>query len=158
MIGGEVAVRHPEIPLQFNGVARGERHHGLQPDRGGERAPDFGCAVQYEPPAHPCRGAGIDLVEKCGTEKVGAVHGGGEVTGPGIETTLVVEVGVVQSDLRPRPDAHVVVVIRPGLEARLVDDAIGVVNGQTVEEGAAVGGNREAEPVRAQERLREGGF
>ena len=33
LIGGEVAVRDPEIPLQLDGVAGGERHHGLQPER-----------------------------------------------------------------------------------------------------------------------------
>ena len=33
MIGGEVAVRDPEIPLQFDGVAGGERDHRLTPER-----------------------------------------------------------------------------------------------------------------------------
>ncbi|EZQ16069.1 hypothetical protein CF98_41430 [Halopseudomonas bauzanensis] len=57
VIGREVAVRDPEVPLQLDGIARGERHHGLQPDRGGERdvgggdfaegAADFGRAVQH---------------------------------------------------------------------------------------------------------------
>ena len=37
MVDGEVAVRDPEVPLQLDGIACGERDHGLQPDRGGER-------------------------------------------------------------------------------------------------------------------------
>ena len=37
VIGREVAVRDPEISLQLDGIARGQRDHGLQPDRGGER-------------------------------------------------------------------------------------------------------------------------
>jgi hypothetical protein len=51
VIGGKVAVRDPEIPLQLNGIASSLRHQGLQPDGGGqrdmgggdlaERAPDF---------------------------------------------------------------------------------------------------------------------
>ena len=41
VIGGEVAVRDPEIPLQLSRIARGQRDHGLQPHDGGER--DVGC-------------------------------------------------------------------------------------------------------------------
>lgn len=29
VIGGEVAVRDPEIPLQLDGIARSQRYHGL---------------------------------------------------------------------------------------------------------------------------------
>jgi hypothetical protein len=60
VIGGEVAVGDPEIPLQLDGIACGQRRHGLQPERGGERdvgagdlaegAADFGGAVQHQPP------------------------------------------------------------------------------------------------------------
>ena len=56
VIGGAVAVRDPEIPLQLDGIACGVRDQGPQPDRGGERnvgrgdfakgATDFGRAVQ----------------------------------------------------------------------------------------------------------------
>lgn len=69
MFGCEVAVRDPEIPLQFNGVACSQRHHGMQPDRGGQRnmgggdvaegATDFGRTVQHQPPAHAGCGAGV---------------------------------------------------------------------------------------------------
>ena len=160
VVGREVAVRDPEIPLQLNGIARRQRHHGLQPDRGGQRdmgggdlaegAPDFRRAVQHQPPAHPGRGAGIDLVEQRRAEEVGAVDGRGEEVGPSIESPLIIVVGVVQADLRPGPDAHIVVVVGVRLEAgqlRLVDDAVGVVDAQPVEEGAAVGRDREPEPV-----------
>lgn len=37
MIGGEIAVRDPEIPLQLDGIARSQRDQGLQPDGGSER-------------------------------------------------------------------------------------------------------------------------
>jgi hypothetical protein len=60
VVGGEVAVRDAEIPLQFDGIARGERHHRLQPDRRrlgdmrpgdfAEGAADFGRAVQTSRP------------------------------------------------------------------------------------------------------------
>jgi hypothetical protein len=83
LIGAEVAVRDPKIPLQLDGIARSERHHGLQPDRGGQRdmgggalaegVPDFRRAVQDQPPAHPGRGAGIDLVKQCRAEEVRTV-------------------------------------------------------------------------------------
>ena len=112
MVGGEVAVRDPEIPLQLDGIARGQRHHGLQPDGGGERdvgggdfaegAADFGCAVQDEPPAHAGRGAGVDLVEQRRAEEVGAVDGRHEVVVRGVERALIVIVGVVEADLRSR--------------------------------------------------------
>ena len=36
LIGGEIPVSGPEIPLEFNRVARRQRHHGLQPKRGGK--------------------------------------------------------------------------------------------------------------------------
>ena len=36
MVGREIAVRDPEIPLQLDGIAGGERHHGLQSDGGSE--------------------------------------------------------------------------------------------------------------------------
>lgn len=55
VIGGEIAIRDPEVPLQLDSIARGERHHGLQPDGSGQRdmrgralaegAPDFSRAV-----------------------------------------------------------------------------------------------------------------
>jgi hypothetical protein len=80
VIGREIAVRDPEIPLQFNGVACSQRHHGLQPDGGSQRdmgggalaegAPDFCRAVQHQPPAHAGRGAGVDLVEQRRAEEV----------------------------------------------------------------------------------------
>jgi hypothetical protein len=72
----------------------------------------------------------------------------------GVERALIVVVGVVEADLRPGADAHVVVVVGVSLEARqpgLVDDAGRVVDAQPVEEGAAVGRDREAEAVRAEE-------
>ena len=153
MIGGEVAVRDPEIPLQLDRVACSQRHQGLQPDRGGERdvgggdfaegAADFARTVQHEPTAHSGRGAGIDLVEQRRAEEVGAVDRGHKIVVRGVERPLIVVVGVVKADLRPGSDAHVVVVVRPCLEARqpgLVDNAGGVVDAQPVEEGAAVGG------------------
>jgi hypothetical protein len=37
VVGREVAVRDPEVPLQLDGIAGGERHHRLQPERRGER-------------------------------------------------------------------------------------------------------------------------
>nr|WP_293613135.1 hypothetical protein [Ponticaulis sp.] len=71
-----------------------------------------------------------------------------------VERPLIVGVGVVQSDLRPGANADVVVVVGVGLEPGqpgLVDDAGGVVDAEPVEEGAAVGGDREAEPVGAEQ-------
>jgi hypothetical protein len=65
----------------------------------------------------------------------------------GVERALIVVVGVVQADFRPGPDADIVVVVRVRLEPRqpgLVDDAVCVVDAQPVEEGTAVGGDREA--------------
>ncbi len=71
MVGREIAVRNPEIPLQLDGIARDERRHGVQSDGGGERdvgSGDFSespldprRAVQHEPPAHPRRGASVIL-------------------------------------------------------------------------------------------------
>ena len=119
-----------------------------------EGAPDFGGAVQDQPPAHAGRRAGVDLVEQRRAEKVGSVHRGHEVVVPGVEGALIVVVGVVQPDLRPGPDADIVVEVGVRLEARepgLVDDAGGVVHAEAIEEGAAVGGDREAEAVRPEE-------
>ena len=67
---------------------------------------------------------------------------------------LTVVVGVVQADLRPGANADVVVVVGVRLEPGqpgLVNDPGGVVDAQTVEEGAAVGGDREPEAVRAEQ-------
>ncbi len=41
-MGRKIPIIDPETPLQFDGIACGERHHGLQPDRRGER--DVGVA------------------------------------------------------------------------------------------------------------------
>ena len=100
VIGGEVAIRDAEVALQLDGIARAQRHHGLQPERGGPghmRAADlahgatnFGCAVQHEPPAHARRGAGVDLVEQRCAEEVGAVDRGHEVVVRGVERALIV--------------------------------------------------------------------
>jgi hypothetical protein len=52
------------------------------------------------------------------------------------------------------PTPNIVVVVRPSLEpgqTGLVDDAGGVVDAQPVEEGAAVGGDREPEAVGAEQ-------
>ena len=160
MVSREISVLHPEIALQFNGIARRQRHHGLQPERGGEgymaatdlaeSSLDLGGTVQHQPPAHPGRGAGIDLVEQRCAEEVGAVRGRHKAVVRSIKSTLVVVVGVVNADFRPGPDADIVVVVRVGLETRLpglVDDAGGVVDAEPVEEGAAVGGDRKPEPV-----------
>ncbi|SEN76849.1 hypothetical protein SAMN04489859_101613 [Paracoccus alcaliphilus] len=164
MIGGEVAVRDPEIPLQLDGIACRQRHHGLQPDGGGERdvgggnfaegAADFRRAVQDEPSAHAGRGAGVDLVEQRRAEEVCAGDRRDEAVVASVERALIVIVGVVDADLRPAVDADVVVVVGEALEARqpgLIDDAGGVVDDQPVEEGAAVGGDRQPEPVRTEE-------
>ncbi len=164
VVGREVAVRDPEVPLQFDGVARRQRHHGLQPDGGCERdvggrdfaegATDFRGSVQHQPPTHAGRGAGVDLVEQRCAEEVGTVDGRHEAVVRHVEGPLVIVVGVVQADLRPGPDAHIVVVVGVGLEAgqlRLVDDAIGVVDAQTVEEGAAIGRDRDPETVRCEQ-------
>ena len=85
VVGREVAVLRAKIALKLDGIARRQRHHGLQPDRGGERdmgggtlakgAADFGRAVQHQTPAHTGRGAGIDLVEQSRAEQVSAVDG-----------------------------------------------------------------------------------
>jgi len=111
LVGSEIAVSDPEIPLQFNGVACSQWDHGLQPDGGGQRdmcgrtlsegAPDFRRAVQHEPTSHAGRGAGVYLVEQRCAEQVCPVHRCGEQAGPSIECTLVVVVGVIQADLRP---------------------------------------------------------
>ena len=45
MIGREVAVRDPEIPLQLDGIACRQRHHGLKPDRAGNET----WAVELSP-------------------------------------------------------------------------------------------------------------
>lgn len=161
VVGREVAVRDPEVPLQFDGVARRQRHHGLQPDGGCERdvggrdfaegATDFRGSVQHQPPTHAGRGAGVDLVEQRCAKQVCPVDRSGEEAGPSIESPLIVIVGGVEADLCPGPDAHVVVVVGVSLEARqlrLVDDAIGVVYDEPVKEGAAVGRDREPELVR----------
>ena len=160
MVGREVAVRDPEIPLELDGIARSQRHHGLQPDGGGERdmgggdlaegAMDFRRAVQHQAPAHAGRGAGVDLVEQRRAEQVGAVDRGDEVVVRGVERALIVGVGVVEADLRPCPDTDVVVVVRVRLETRqpgLIDNAGGVVDAEPVEEGAAIGGDRQPEAV-----------
>jgi len=164
LVVGEVAVRDPEISLQLDGISRGQRDHGLQPDRGGERdmgggdfaegAADFGRSVQHQPPAHAGRGAGVDLVEQRRTEEVGAVNRGHEAVVGGVEGALIVVVGIVQADLRPGPDANVVVVVGVRLEPGqpgLVDDAGGVVDVEPVKEGTAVGRDREPEPVRTEQ-------
>lgn len=80
MLGREVAVLRAEIALQLDGIARAQRHDGLQPDGGGQRdmgggafaegATDFRAAVRREPPTHPGRRAGVDFVEQCRTEEV----------------------------------------------------------------------------------------
>ena len=36
VIGREIPVRDPKIPLQLDGIACGQRHHGLEPERGGK--------------------------------------------------------------------------------------------------------------------------
>jgi hypothetical protein len=80
-------------------------------------------------------GSGVDLVEQRRAEKVGAVRGRHEAVIGGVEGPLIVVVGVVQADLRPGPDADIVVVVRVGLEprqARLVDDAGGFVDAETI--------------------------
>jgi hypothetical protein len=48
VIGREVAVRDPEIPLQLDGIARRQRHHRLQPEGGGER--DMGAEISPREP------------------------------------------------------------------------------------------------------------
>lgn len=83
MVGGEVAVRDPEVPLQLDGIARDERDDGLQPDGGGKRdmgrgdlaegAADFRGSVQDETVSHARGRAGIDLVNERRTEEVGAI-------------------------------------------------------------------------------------
>ena len=109
VIRREIPILRAEIPLQLNRIARRQRHHGLQPDRGGQRdmgggdlaegAPDFRRAVQHQPPAHPGRGAGIDLVKQRRAEEVGTVDGRHEVVVRHVEGPLVIVVGVVQADL-----------------------------------------------------------
>jgi hypothetical protein len=64
-------------------------------------------------------------------EEVGAVHGRHEVVVRGIEGALIVIVGVVDCDLRPGPDADIIVVVGLGVEAGqpgLVNDAGGIVD------------------------------
>lgn len=71
VVGRKIPILSAEIPVELSRVARRQRHHRLQPEGRGFRdmraadlaigAPDFGGAVQYEPPAHPGRGAGVDL-------------------------------------------------------------------------------------------------
>ena len=164
LVGGEVAVRGAKVALQFNGVAGGERDHRLQPERRrlgdmrpadlAGRATDLGRAVQREPSTHPRRRAGVDLVEERRAEEVGAVHGRHKAVVRGVEGALIVVVRVVDGDLRPGPDADIVVVVGVRLEPGqpgLVDDAGGVVDAEPVEEGAAVGRDCEPEPVRAEE-------
>jgi hypothetical protein len=112
-----------------------------------ERAPDFSQAVQHQPSAHPCRGAGVYLVEQRRAKEVGAVSGGRALGVRGVEGALIVIVGVVEADLRPGPDADIVIVVGVILEPRqprLVEDAGGVVGAERVEEGAAIGRDREA--------------
>ena len=58
MIGGEVAIRDPEIPLQLDGIARSQRDYRLQPHGSCERdmgsgdlaegAADFRGSVQHQ--------------------------------------------------------------------------------------------------------------
>jgi hypothetical protein len=67
---------------------------------------------------------------------------------------LVVIVSVVDADRGSCADANAVVVIGIDLEPRqpgLIDVAGGAVDAEPVEEGAAVSGNREPEPVRSEE-------
>ena len=164
MIGGEVPVGRAKGALQLDGVTLRERHHGLKPERGrfggvrpgnlAPRASDFGRAIQDKPPAHPGIGAGIDLEEQRRAEVVGAIDRRDEAVVAGVEGPLVVVVGVVDGDLRPGVDGNVVVVVGVALGAGqpgLVDDAGGVVDAQPVEEGAAVGRDRKAEAVRAEQ-------
>ena len=164
VIGREVAIRDPERSLQLNGIARGQRDHGLEPEAGcecdmgggdfAEGAADFCGAVQHKSPAHAGGGAGVDLVEQGCAEEVGACGWCGKQACRGVKCAVIVIVGGVEADLRPGADARIVVVVRVSLEPGqlgLVDDAIGVINAQTVEEGAAVGGDREAKAVRAKQ-------
>jgi hypothetical protein len=65
-----------------------------------------------EPRAHPGGRAGVDLVEQRRAEEVGAVHRGHEAVVRGVEGTLVVVVGVFQTDLRHGSDANVVDSVR----------------------------------------------
>ena len=141
MIDREVPILRVEVPLEFNRIADRQRHHRLQPQRRRLRdmraadlavgASDFGRAVQDEPSAHPGRGAGIDLVKQSCARKIGAVRGGDKAFVGSVECALIVVVGVVEADLRPGPDADVIVAVPVRLEARqpgLVDDAVGVVD------------------------------
>ena len=107
-----------------------------------EGATDFGRAVQDEPPALARGRAGVDLVHERRAEEVGAVDRGHEQVVRGVEGSLIVGVGVVQADLRPGPDTDVVIVVRPGLEARRAGAGRrcrGVIDAEPVEEGAAIG-------------------
>ena len=117
-------------------------------------AANFRRAVQHKPSAHARSGARVDLVEERRAEEVGAVDRGHEVVVPSVERPLVVDFAVVDTDLCPRPDADIVVVVGVGLEpgqTGLIDDAGGVVDDEPIEEGAAVGRDREAEPIRSEE-------
>lgn len=110
MIGGEIPVGGTKGALQFDRVALGERHHGLQPERRrfgvmragnlAPRAPDFGRAVQHQPPAHPRIGAGIDFVEQRRAEEVGASDGRDEAVVGCVKRPLIVIVGVL---FQPEP-------------------------------------------------------
>lgn len=157
MVGGEIPVGHAKFALKFHRVARSKQHHGLQPERrrlGGvsagylaERSSDFGRSVQHQPPAHACSCAGIDLVEQRGPEQIRAGDRSDEAVVARVEVALV-----VVGDLRPGVDADIAVVVGVALEAWqpwLIDDAGGVVDDQPVEEGAAVGRDRQPEPVLA---------
>ncbi|MGX0904613.1 hypothetical protein ACSSV8_003203 [Roseovarius sp. MBR-79] len=96
----EVAIRDPEISLQLDDIVGAERHHGLEPERGGEGdvgggnfakgTADFGRTVQDEPPAHAGRGAVIDLVEQRRAEDVGAIRWHHEPGVGGVEGALIV--------------------------------------------------------------------
>ncbi len=84
VVGGEVAVRDPEIPLQLDGIAAVSGTMvcsqiavasetwvaEISP-----REPRISVVpFSTEPPAHPRRGAGVDLVEQRRAEEVGAVR------------------------------------------------------------------------------------
>mgnify|MGYP006439462133 FL=1 len=74
LVGGEIAVRGAEVALQLDGVAGGERHHRLQPERRrlrdmraadlAARAADLGRPVQRATSALFGRGAGGQSASK----------------------------------------------------------------------------------------------
>ncbi len=71
------------------------------------------------PAARACgHWAGIDLAEQRRTEEVSARDRSDETDVADIESTLVVDVGVVDTDLRPSVEVEIVVLVREGLEAR----------------------------------------